>query len=160
MQRRNFILAVCAAAGFLLGAGQAEAKPNFSGDWKLNIEKSNFGPIPPPDSLTQKITHEDPSLKIAVEQKGGPQGDMNYQATYSTDGKETTNTVGPMEAKSTAKWEGDTLAVDTKINTGGADIVIKGKWSVSADGKVLTNAAHIVTPQGELDVTYVLEKAK
>jgi hypothetical protein len=65
-----------------------------------------------------------------------------------------------MEAKSTAKWEGETLAVDTKINAGGTDIVIKGKWSVSADGKVLTNAAHIVTPQGELDITYVLEKAK
>jgi hypothetical protein len=158
MQRRNFILTICAAVGFLVGAGQAQAKPNFSGEWKLNIEKSNFGPIPPPDSQTQKIQHEDPSLKIAVEQKGGPQGDFSYESSYSTDGKETTNTIGPMEAKSTCKWDGEVLAVETKINAGGADIVIKGKWSLSADGKVLTNAAHIVSPQGELDVTSVFEK--
>ena len=46
-----------------LGLVQAQAKTDFSGTWKLNTGKSDFGPMPPPDSMTQKITHQDPSLK-------------------------------------------------------------------------------------------------
>ena len=39
----------------------AADKPNFSGDWKLNAAKSNFGPIPPPTSYTRKIAHAEPT---------------------------------------------------------------------------------------------------
>jgi hypothetical protein len=40
-----------------LAALPALAKPNFSGDWKLNASKSTFGQMPAPDSMTYKITH-------------------------------------------------------------------------------------------------------
>ena len=157
MNRKSFLLAVCAIAGFMVGAGQAQAKPNFTGDWKLNIDKSNFGPMPAPEKMTMKVDHKEPALKVATAQSSG-QGDMQYEANYTTDGKESTNTIGPMEAKSTAVWEGDALVINTKLNAGGTDITIKGKWTLSEDGKTITNASHIVTPQGELDVTYILEK--
>lgn len=159
MQRRNFVFIMCAIAGFFAGMLPAQAKPNFTGDWKLNIEKSNFGPMPAPTSLSQKIQHDDPKMTVSSTQSSA-QGDMSFDATYSTDGKETTNTMGPMEAKSVAKWEGDALAIETKLNAGGTDIVIKGKWTLSEDGKTITNSAHVVTPQGELDITYILEKSK
>jgi hypothetical protein len=138
-------------------AGAAQAKPNFSGDWKLNVDKSDFGPMPPPTTMTQKIDHADPDLKVSTSQSG-PQGDISYDAKYTTDGKECTNTVGPMEAKSTVTWDGDDLAVTTDLDANGMQIKIKGKWSLSADGKTLTQSAHVNTPQGEIDMKYVLEK--
>jgi hypothetical protein len=85
---------------------------------------------------------------------------MNFELNYLTDGTETTNTVGPMEAKSVAKWEGEALVIDTKLNAGGTDITMKSKWTLSEDGKLLTNAAHLTTPQGEMDLTQVFEKSK
>ena len=155
MQKRYFFAAACV---LLIGlAGAAQAKTDFTGDWKANIGKSDFGPIPPPDSLTMKIDHHDPDLKVNTKQTGMG-GDVNFDAKYTTDGKESTNMFGPMEAKSTVTWDGDELAVTTKLDANGTDIVIKGKWTLSADGKTFTQTAHVTSPQGEFDMKYVLEK--
>lgn len=157
MNRKNFLLALSAIAGLMLGMGQAQAKPNLSGNWKLNVEKSEFGPIPAPSSMTVKIKHDEPKITMSVTQSGA-QGDMSYDANYTTDGKESTNTIGPMDAKSKAHWEGDDLVVETKIDAGGSEIVIKGKYTLSEDGKTITNNSHLTTPQGELDLKQVMEK--
>jgi len=62
---RVFFAALLAASWGLL---QAQAKPNFSGTWKLNAGKSNFGPMPAPETRTDKITHQDPDLKYSFTQ--------------------------------------------------------------------------------------------
>src|SRR5260370_33792609 len=97
----------------LLGTAQANAKPNFSGEWKLNAAKSEFGPMPAPDKRTDKITHPDPSLKISTTASGA-QGEMSFDLSYTTDGKESTNQLRGSPAKSTAKWDADTLGITTK----------------------------------------------
>ena len=152
---RLFSLALLTLA---LGLVQAQAKTDFSGTWKLNTGKSDFGPMPPPDSMTQKITHQDPSLKANVATTGGPQGDMNYDISYTTDGKECVNTVAGNEFKSTLKWEGDELVVDTKGSFSGTDFTSKDRWTLSADGKTLTRAQHISSAMGEADMKMVFEK--
>ncbi len=157
MNRKTMLLALGAIVLVTLGLGQAQAKPNFTGDWTLNSAKSDFGPMPAPDKMTMKVDHKDPTMNITQSQSGG-QGDMTFDAKYSTDGAETTNSFGPMEAKSTAKWEGDVLVVNTKLNAGGTDIVIISRWTISDDGKVMTQAAHVNSPQGEIDLKYVLDK--
>ena len=73
-----------------LAALPALAKPNFSGDWKLNSAKSTFGEMPAPDSMTYKIAHADPKLTTASKQSS-QMGDFEMNATYTTDGKECTN---------------------------------------------------------------------
>ena len=75
-------------AGLLVLAASASAqtKPNFSGDWKMNAAKSNFGQMPAPSSLTEKITHTDPSLKVQTAQSGDF-GDFNSDFSFTTDGK-------------------------------------------------------------------------
>lgn len=138
-------------------AGAVQAKPNFSGDWKLNADKSDFGPLPPPTSMAMKIDHADPDLKVTTS-ISGQQGDMTVDAKYNTEGKETTNQFGPMQSKSTANWEGDDLVVKTKIDANGTEIAVNGKWTLSADGKTLTQTQHVNSPQGEMDLKYVLEK--
>jgi len=152
---RVFSLALLSLALRLV---QAQAKSDFSGTWKLNAGKSDFGPIPAPDSITQKITHQDPSINAHVATTGGPNGDQTYDATYTTDGKECVNHMGENELKSTLKWDGDDLTVESKGSFGGADFTAKGRWNLSSDGKILTITQHYTSPMGEADVKEVFEK--
>ena len=151
---RLFSLALLALA---LGLVQAQAKTNFSGTWKANAGKSDFGPMPPPDSIVEKIAHADPSLKVNIAQIGGP-GDMNYDLVYTTDGKECVNHMGDNEIKSTLKWEGDDLVADSKGSFDGNDFTAKDRWSLSDGGKTMTVQRHISTAGGDFDMKLVFEK--
>lgn len=146
--------AVMLAALFAL---MAQAKPNFNGTWKCNISKSDFGQMPAPDTRTDKITHEDPDLKDTLSQSG-QMGEVTADLKYSTDGKETTNSVRGNEIKSTAKWEGDELVINGKGSFQGADITLTDHWSLLGDGNTLTIQRHVTSPMGETDQKIVLEK--
>jgi hypothetical protein len=148
------VLALAATAALGIAADQ----PNFSGDWTMDASKSEFGPIPPPDAMTRKIEHSGAAITSTETRKGGAQGDSTATLKYSTDGKETTNELAGSPTKSTAKWDGNALMIATKADFQGTEITINSKWTLSADGKVLTDAWHIVSPQGEFDMTYVLNK--
>jgi hypothetical protein len=134
------------------------ATPDLSGTWKLNSTKSEFGQFPAPGSMTQKITSADG--KITVDMKmTGEQGEFAMNSTYTTDGKESTNTgFGGGETKSTAKWDADALVIDTKGSFGDNAFTMKDKWSLSADGKVLTVARHFSSGMGEMDQRMVFDK--
>jgi hypothetical protein len=62
------------------------------------------------------------------------------------------------DVKSTAAWEGKTLVIKSAANFGGADVKLTDKWTLSDDGKTLTDALSISAPQGDFDITYVLVK--
>ncbi len=155
MRRTGLIL-----AGLLLLAASASAqtKPNFSGDWKLNAGKSNFGQMPAPSSLTEKITHTDPSLKVQTAQSGDF-GDLNSDFSFTTDGKECQNAMGDMfKMTSTVKWDGDILMFDSKMDFQGTAMTGVDKWSLSPDGKTITVQRHFNGPMGEGDAVIVLDK--
>lgn len=151
---RLFSFAVLTLA---VGLMQAQAKSDFSGTWKANTSKSDFGPMPAPDSLTEKIVHEDPSLKVNVVQTGGP-GDQTYDMLYTTDGKECVNHPGGNEFKTTLAWEGDDLVATTKGSYEGNDFTAKDHWTLSDGGKTLTVTRHISTGMGDFDMKMVLDK--
>jgi hypothetical protein len=140
-----------------LAALPALAKPNFTGDWKLNVAKSNFGQMPAPSSATYKIAHDEPMLKNSVKQSG-EMGDMQFESTVTTDGKESTNEMFGNPLKSTAKWDGDALLVESKGNFGGNDFTLNDKWTLSDDGKTLTVVRTIKSAMGDMDQKLVLEK--
>src|SRR5258708_5356809 len=103
---------------FLAGSPAAQAKPNFSGEWKLNTSKSEFSPMPAPDKRTDKIVHADPNLAVTTTQTSQA-GEGTFELKYSTDGTETTNELRGAPTKSTAKWDGDALMVTTKATFNG-----------------------------------------
>jgi hypothetical protein len=151
---------VLVVALLLLSAStlSAQSKPNFSGEWTLVPAKSDFGMMPPPSSSVQKVTHNEPQLKV-VNTQTGDQGTNTTESSYTTDGKECVNK-GFMdsEMKSTAKWDGDTLVIDSKMDIQGNAITMSNRWSLSGDGKNLTVAMHFTSPMGEGDVKMVYEK--
>jgi hypothetical protein len=144
-------------AAFALAALPALAKPNFSGDWKLNVAKSSFGQMPAPNSMTTKIIHEDPKLTSHVKQSG-EMGEFEFDSTYTTDGKECSNDMFGNPIKSTLKWDGDTLVIDAKGQFGGNDFTMQDKWTLSDDGKTLTIVRLFKSSMGEGEQKLVFEK--
>ena len=144
--------------GCLILAVSAMAAPNFSGDWKLNLSKSEYGQVPAPESVVRSIKHQDPVLEISTHQKGQA-GDVMNSLKYTTDGKECTNTTQTGEVKGTAKWDGNKLVISSTRKIQTFDITSKETWSLSDDGKTLTILNHISLPQqGDFDVKQVFEK--
>lgn len=153
MVRRYMLLA---AAVCLLAVTPAMAKTDFSGTWKIVLDKSDFGPMPPPEKVEQIVEHKENDLKVNVTQVG-QQGEIKLELNYSTE-KETTNTFRNAPMKSTAKWDGDKLVVVSKIEFQGNEIVIQDTWSLADEGKTLVMDRKLNTPQGDLEMKQVFSK--
>lgn len=138
----------------VLAAGQP-AKPDFSGDWKMNAAKSNFGPLPPPSVMNRSISHKEPALTIVEEQQSA-MGDQKTTRKYVTDGSESTFEVQGMSVPSTASWQELALVFVSRIDAAG--LTITDRMTLAADGKSLTSAVHIASPQGDADITVVFDK--
>jgi hypothetical protein len=143
----------------LAGMAPAADKPNFSGDWKLNASKSNFGPIPAPATYIRKVTHAEPSITIEDTQTGSALGDKHDTRTYTTDGKEITYQANGADVKSGATWDGDAMQINSKVSIQDMQLVVKDKITLGDDGKTMTDSVHIAVPQqGDIDLTLVFEK--
>jgi hypothetical protein len=154
------------ATGLILllaaSAPAQEARPNFSGTWILDLEKSDFAQMPAPDSIVNVIDHKEPALKIATTQKG-QQGEVTNERNLTTDGKENANKMRTMggeqqEVKSTTKWVGRKLMTAFKLDVQGGVIEITDAWELSGDGKTMTVVRDLKNPQGELTQTIVFNK--
>lgn len=133
----------------------AQSKPDFSGDWKMNAARSSFGPLPPPSSMTRKITHVEPALTI-IEDQSGDMGQQNTTRKFTTDGKEMSFESQGANVTSSAVWEGATLLVVTNVAAAGLQFI--DRMTLSEDGKTMTSAVHITSPQGDVDLKVVFDK--
>ena len=154
MLRKQILLA--AAAACLLAVTPAMAKTDFSGTWKIVLDKSDFGPMPAPEKVEQVVEHKDSDLKVNITQTG-QNGEVKLELNYSTE-KETTNTFRNAPMKSTAKWDGDKLVVVSKIEFQGNEIVIQDTWSLADEGKTLNMDRKLNTPQGDIEMKQVFTK--
>jgi hypothetical protein len=135
----------------------SDGKPNFSGVWKLNVDKSDFGPLPSPESETDTIEHNDPNLKLTVAQVGG-QGKLDYTLDVAINGKEETHKMGPRDVKTTSQWEGNSLSVLVKLMFQDAEVMIKSLYTLAPGGKIVNVSAHLSSAMGEADQKMVFEK--
>ena len=135
----------------------ALAHPNFSGDWKLNTAKSDFGMLPAPDSRTDVIEQSGDTLKDKVA-ASNQQGKQDYTLTFKTDGTETVNKLPGREVKVTGSWSGPAMVVTTKLDLQGNEITMKANWTLSEDGTTMTQAVHLTRPMGEMDQKVVFDK--
>jgi ABC-type oligopeptide transport system substrate-binding subunit len=140
-----------------LAVALAAAPPNFSGVWKANIAKSDFGPMPAPIGASSKIDHQDPHLKL-VGTEVREEGERTFEMNISTDGAQTTNRIGPLTLTTKARWEGSTLLVDSKASTDDGEVAIKDQWSLSEDGKTLTVVRNVYSPRGDFTIKVIQEK--
>ena len=153
---RLFSLTVVIALAAVTTFAQQKT-PDFSGTWKLNVSKSDFGILGGPDSRTDVIIHKDTSITDEVSAEGA-QGKVQYTIKYTTDGKEVTNQINGREVKSTLKWDGSTLVITSTLTYNDNPVDARATWTLSADGKTLTISTHYASPMGETEQRHVLEK--
>lgn len=144
------------ALGLLSLVAVAADKPDFTGTWTLNLSKSDFGGRPAPIRSELKVVHKDPRMNVSrllVTDMGA----MTAETVYSTDGKETTNKLpNGSVMKSTAKWEGATLLIETPLSINEKALTIKWRWTLSGDQRRLTTVRTL--PMGDGVQTEVFEK--
>jgi hypothetical protein len=159
MTRRLITSAILALA--LTCSLAAADKPDFTGSWKINAAKSDFGPMPPPDKWDMVVEHKDPALKVKTTM-ANQMGERTNEAAYTTDGKETTVGEGGGQTQATVTWDGESIVFKTlrKANMQGEQIEIKGveKWTLSGDGKTLTVDMTLTAPMGEFQMKRVMDK--
>ncbi|MBA3974706.1 MAG: hypothetical protein C0504_10890 [Candidatus Solibacter sp.] len=155
--KRRILLALLA----LTVAAIAADKPDFTGNWKLDAAKSDFGQMPAPEKMERLIDHKDPSIKIKTTQST-PSGERTMDTEYTLDGKEQKQENPRGVVMYTPKWEGSVVVIDSKrtMNVQGQQVEITGveRWSLSADGKTMTVDSKMVAPMGEMTMKAVFAK--
>jgi hypothetical protein len=138
---------------FAAALAGAQAKPNVSGNWVLNVAKSKFE-RGGPKNIVIKFDQKDNTLNEVLT-ISSDQGDRSINFTYSMDGKESTQQLEGNEIKTTAKWEGNTLILEFKNDQG---FNFLRKIVLAADGKSLTINVIQTNPNGSVNDIVVLDK--
>ena len=126
-----------------LAAQTSVAHPNLSGTWVLDAAKSTVdGPLPPPTSATYAVgTHGD-SITVHVTEVDAAAGAVTLDRLVATDGYSWTNYMiyagNQLTLNVVAKWNGAVLSLTTNTDVSGSPVLQTETWTVSADGKVLT----------------------
>ena len=128
------------------------AKPNLSGEWRLDAANSDFGQTPPPESIIHVIDHKEPHIRIETTTTTSEAGKGSSTQDFTTDGEASVNKMrvmgGEQDVKVTSKWNDRKLSTAWSFAAQGITIEFNDSWSVSEDGKVLTLVRTVKTPQG------------
>lgn len=143
----------------MLAAATMWGRPNFSGNWKMNPQSSNFGPLAAnaPQEIVRTIQHSDPSLQFKTVQRGA-KAEVTTELKYTTDGKETVNTLRGVEIKGNAKWSGDVLVIETRRMSDGAEVIQSDRWTMEDGGNSMRVDSSVTTPKGTIQFTVAFDK--
>jgi hypothetical protein len=132
---------------------QAQDKPNVSGTWKMNAEKTKFEQGGP-RAVTIKFDHLGSSLSevFTIANDGG---ERTANFAYTLDGSESKQRMGDEQVTAAARWEGESLVIELKNNQGNTFL---RKITVSADGKTMTIDVKQSRPNASTHDIVVLEK--
>jgi hypothetical protein len=162
MNTKGFIgLVVLLITAILAFAG--DKMSNFSGDWKLDREKTNLGNAQLfMSKISIKLKNDSLFTVRTYENGNGEQYPFDEKLTL--DGKEYKMTIYDMPRKAKAYWsENDqSLVIETTTtfygNSGEENVVAKEIWKADENGTLLTGDFTIKTSQGESKGTYYFKK--
>ena len=138
-------------------------KANFAGTWALNAEKSTMGEG---GGGGQRggggnfVATQEANLLTVERTRTNQDGEEVKTTTkYTLDGKESVNTTGRGERKSTAKWssDGKTLTIVTKSSFNGNERTSTEAW-ILTDAKTITITSTRTTQDGEVTSKMVYDK--
>lgn len=153
----------------LLGISSFAAdKPNFSGTWVLDKDKSFSNPAGLEQTMT--ITHENDQIKLTGKQKTTRGGEVDLNESYTLDGKPTDFTPPNLpnaKGKRTASWlpNNKGILIEDEITSPspqGQEVTqqITRKWQLSPDGSTLTIDYYFDGPRGSFESKRVFVRKK
>ena len=153
---RPFALCLMLSAGLVTAVlaqtpAPAAARPNFSGIWKMDPKKSDFGGMGAPLSAEYVIRHVGSKLVFDYTQDG-----RTSRVEIIPDADErVTESAGEIETLTRAYWSGPVLVIEARQRprspSSSAAVKWTSRWSLSQDRQVLTIERHISTPVGDSD---------
>jgi hypothetical protein len=126
--------------------------PNFSGIWKLNLEKSDFGPQTPPQSAEYVVRHVGATVAFNYTQDG-----KTTRVDLIPDNEERiTSTTDETAVWTRAYFSGDVLVIESRERRrfgaqGPTGIGWTSRWSLSPDRNELIIERKIRTSDHEID---------
>jgi len=148
------VLVICLAKP----VASAQEHPNFAGTWNLNIDKSEFGGLPKPDSLTYVLHHAGANLAVDITQDG-----KKAHLEFTTDGEERmTESNAEYEIWARVYWAGPVLVFESRQKARPAHespgLRWTSRWSLSDDGRTLAVQKHFTAPQGEFEQKLIYDR--
>lgn len=147
-------------------ANAQAGKANFAGTWAFNADKSNLGDAGGGGGGGQrggggdfKATQEANLLSVERTRTNQNGETTTTTSKYTLDGKESVNTTGRGDSKSTAKWsaDGKSLTIVTVSSFNGNERTSTEVWTLT-DAKTLSIAATRQGQNGEVKTTRVYDK--
>ena len=114
MKKRQAIATVVLVGAAILLAAAAAEKPDFSGVWVVNLEKSRLADWAKFDRTTITIVQKDPVFRFhRVSVKAGKTDETSYELT--TDGVEKVEKEGGRASTSRLTWDGEALVFEDRL---------------------------------------------
>jgi hypothetical protein len=150
------LLMLVAAA--IISAQQSPTRPNLTGTWNVDLEKSNFGGMEAPQSARYLIRHLGAKIEMQYEQDG-----KVTRVDIIPDGEERLLEDNPdTENLARVYWSGAVLVFEGRVRpkpgSNAPPVKWTSRWSLSPERKVLTIERHIASERATLDQKVVFEK--
>jgi hypothetical protein len=146
MRTRLFVISVLLLAVFCAAADT----PNFSGIWKMDPARSDFGPQTAPQSAEYVIRHVGATVAFNYTQDG-----RTVRVDLIPDNEERiTSSTDETAVWTKCYWSGSVLVIESREkrrfgNQASTGVSWTSNWTLSPDGKELTIEKTIHTEDGE-----------
>jgi hypothetical protein len=155
---RTRVTLLLAAAILIAGsATPLAAKVDFSGTWKANVSKSNFGSLGEPKEFVRTIKEDGLHLIIAV--KSSQNGvEETGELRFEINGEDSESMIGETKVTGKARELGQHILVLTDRNWDGMGTEILELWTLLDEGKTLRIDASVITSMGDEEICVIFDK--
>jgi hypothetical protein len=139
----------------------AQQKPDFSGDWQLNLQASKLSPAVALAAQrgSMRIEHREPSFKCqSTMVMDGKPVETKYE--LPSDGLERAGTEAWGRMVSSLRWDGDALVATWRIEASNGETTISFRYELQDGGRRLRAAEQLRAPDREQDNVWVFDRAR
>ncbi len=140
-----------------LAMGRSATRPDFTGEWRFNPEKSRLQIAAPTDSRFA-IEHREPAFHLTRTLVFGDK-ENTISLDFTTDGVETTKDLGgDMQARIRAYWDGPVLVVDSTViahGTTGSNLV---RYALEDQGRTFVATESFRSATQNYDNVWVFDR--
>jgi hypothetical protein len=156
MPSSSFIAALALLAAAV--TANAQPKPDFSGEWKLNRQACTLSPgAASAESGVLRIEHHEPrfAAQMTIVLAGKP---FDSKFELLSDGREVTDTYRGRPIVSTLRWDGDALVVTWRSQGPDGDMTISFRYALQDGGRRLRAAEQIRGGGRDQDNLWVFDR--
>lgn len=154
-------LLICAV--FAAAPMSAQARPDFSGVWRLVPDESQMIGGGAAESSEHQITwlvnHRDPEIAVVVNVRDA-RGSHEFSFSCTTDGRECVNELPQLSEvrRMSAVWDGTVLVMSQRASTPHGGFTARDRLSLTDSGQRLVFERTVINEVGERSVRQVFRK--